>query len=388
MGLTSEGFLWLVIAGVVLLPVLTLVLWNRVPGPRLVRLGSRLSMIVLSQTMAVLLAALWINNSFQLYDSWSDVVGDNGATGSIQAATPQSTRTAVDAKSRTRAGVLPNARLFSRLTGVQDGFQTTITGPESRVVGSVMVWVPPQYNEAAYAHTRFPVIQLLSGTPGTPQTWLEGMGAPQMLSEAVDDGRAHPFVLVSASINVDGRHDPDCSNIPGGPQVATWLVTDVHNLVESSFRVSPDRASWGLMGYSEGGLCATKLALQYPGEYSAAVSISGDDHPDGDLLKPGSAAWNENAPIWLLKHRPPVGVALLLTGTRQDSDIAQEAAAMAAAAREPTVVETLISARGGHNMGVWKSFEPQSFVWLSQRLTAPATSAYSALPEMLGEVTG
>jgi enterochelin esterase-like enzyme len=64
---------------------------------------------------------------------------------------------------------------------------------------------------------------------------------------------------------VDGRHDPDCSNIPNGPQVATWLTTDVRNLVQTSFRTSTDRDAWGLMGYSEGGLCASKLALQYPG---------------------------------------------------------------------------------------------------------------------------
>jgi S-formylglutathione hydrolase FrmB len=214
------------------------------------------------------------------------------------------------------------------------------------------------------------------------------MQAPTLLEREVRQGSAHPFVLVSASINVDGRHDPDCSNIPGGPQVATWLATDVRGLVESSFRVSADRDGWGLMGYSEGGLCASKLALQYSDEYSAAVSISGDDHPDGDLLKPGTAAYNENDPLWLLKHRPPVDVSLLLAGTRQDSDIAQEAAAMAAAAHNPTTVETLISARGGHNMGVWKSVEPQSFDWLSQRLKSPTTATYSALPEMLDHVTG
>jgi predicted peptidase len=170
--------------------------------------------------------------------------------------------------------------------------------------------------------------------------------------------------------------------------VATWLTVDVRNLLESSFRISNNRDSWGLMGYSEGGLCASKLALQYPNDYAAAVSISGDDHPDGDLLKPGTAAYDENAPLWLLQHQQPKDVALLLTGTLQDSDVAAEADAMAAAARYPTTVATLISARGGHNMGVWKSVEPQSFDWLSAHLQAPAGGTYSAVPEMLDAVTG
>ena len=388
MGLTGEGFFALVIVGVIVLPVLTILLWNRIPGPKPVKLGSRLGMIVMSQAVAVLLAALWINNTFQLYDSWSDVVGDNGATGVIQAATPQGLgKTAVDAKGGVRGDTLPNAKLFTEMANVQDGYQTTITGPGSKIQGAVMVWLPPQYFQAAYAHSEFPVVELLSGTPGTPQTWLEAMQAPWVVSRQTPN-QEHPFILVSPAINVDGYHDPDCSNIPHGPQVATWLTADVRNLMRSSFRVSNARDAWGLMGYSEGGLCASKLALQYPSDYAAAVSISGDDHPDGDLLKPGTAAYDENSPLWLLQHRPAQNVALLLTGTRQDSDVAQEAAAMVAAAKYPTTVDTLISARGGHNIGVWKSVEPQSFVWLSDHLEGPKTTTYSALPEMIDGVTG
>lgn len=389
MGLTGEGFFWLVIVGVIVLPVLTILLWNRIPGPKPVKVGSRLGLIGLSQAMAVLLAALWINNSFQLYDSWSDVLGDNGATGAIEAATPQGIgKTAVAAKNGVLGDSLPNAKLWSDLTGVQDGYQTTITGPESKVEGAVMVWLPPEYFEAAYAHAKFPVVELLSGTPGTPQTWLEAMQAPTVMTRLVGENQAHPFILVAPAINVDGHHDPDCSNIPKGPQVATWLTADVRNLMLTSFRVSDARDSWGLMGYSEGGLCSSKLALQYSSEYAAAVSISGDDHPDGDLLVPGTAAYNENAPLWLLQHRPARDVALLLTGTREDSDVAQEAAAMVSAAKYPTTVDTLISARGGHNIGVWKSVQPQSFMWLSEHLAAPKTTTYSALPEMIDGVTG
>jgi enterochelin esterase-like enzyme len=389
MGLTSESFFALVIVGVILLPLITIVLWSRIPGPKPVKVGSRLGMILMSQAMAVLLAGLWINNTFQLYDSWSDVLGDNGATGAIEAGAPQGAgKNAVDAKNGIHSAALPNAKLFTPMGDLPDGYQTTITGAESKIDGNVLVWLPPQYFEAAYAHTTFPVVELLSGTPGIPEAWLGGMQAPTVMDRLTGRNEAHPFILVAAAINVDGRHDPDCSNIPNGPQVATWLTTDVRNLILTSFRTSNDRDSWGLMGYSEGGLCSSKLALQYPTEYAAAVSISGDDHPDGDLLKPGTAAYNENAPLWLLQHRPAQNVALLLTGTLQDSDVAQEAYAMAGAAKYPTTVDTLISPRGGHNIGVWKSVEPQSFVWLSQHLLGPKTTTYSALPEMIDGVTG
>ncbi|WP_051451638.1 alpha/beta hydrolase [Actinospica robiniae] len=379
MGLTSEGFLIVVIAAVALFPLLTLLLWNRLPGPRPVKVGSRLGLILMAQVSAVLLAALWINNSYQLYTSWSDLFGRDGGTGAIAAATPAD-------RPGVRSASLPNARLFRPMSGVADGYSATISGPRSHIVNNVSVWLPPQYFETAYEHAEFPVVQLLSGTPGSPQTWLEGMQAPLALTRLVDSGRAHPFILVSAAINVDPGHDPDCSNIPNGPKVATWLTSDVRDLVLTSFRASSNRDSWGLMGYSEGGLCASKLALQYPRLYSAAVSLSGDDHPDGDLLKPGTAAYEQNAPLWLLQHKEPAHVSLLLTGTHQDGDVAAEAAAMAAAAHEPTTVQTLMAARGGHNMGVWKADETPAFEWLSGRLLAPSSLVYAAGPQLISGI--
>lgn len=379
MGLTSEGFLTIVIIAVVLFPLLALAVWNRVPGPRPVRFGARLGLIMLSQVSAVLLAALWINNTYQLYTSWSDLMGQNGGTGNIVAATPQTTV----AKTGVRTAALPNAKLFRPFSSVADGYIATVTGPRSHIVNSVLVWLPPQYFEPAYAHTDFPVVELFSGTPGTPQTWLQGMQAPLVVTRLMQAHRAHPFILVAAAINVDRGHDPDCSDIAHGPKVATWLTSDVRDLVLTSFRADANRDSWGLMGYSEGGLCASKLVLQYPQLYSAAVSLSGDDHPDGDLLKPGTAAYEQNAPLWLLQHQQPAPVSLLLTGTDQDGDIAQEARAMVGAARLPTTVQTLMAARGGHNIGVWKSDEVPAFQWLSQHLHAPSAAVHVAEPELL-----
>jgi pimeloyl-ACP methyl ester carboxylesterase len=390
MGLTGGIFLAVVVGTVVVLPVLTVVLWNRLRGPRAIRLAARLSLITLCQGTAVLLAALLINNSFQLYASWSDLFGQDGSPGQIDAARPvQLPPVGTSARGITSPTVrtYPNMALFHQFGPAGYGYTTTITGPESKITSTVFVRLPPQYREPQYSHALFPVVQLLSGYPGTPSTWLDAMGAPGTLDGLIEHGAAHPFILVSAAINVDPPHDPDCSNIPGGPQVATWLTTDVRNLIETSFRTSANRDGWGLMGYSEGGLCASKLALQYPGDYSAAVSMSGDDHPDGDLLSPGTAAWNENSPLWLLEHQSPAEpVALLLTGTLQDGATAAEADAMGGAAHGQVTVDKLIAPRGGHNMGVWEAVEPVAFEWLSEHLVSPRTTSVAAAPEFLNSV--
>lgn len=384
MGLTSGFFLDAVIAAVIALPLVTVLLWGRLRGPRVIRQVQRLVLIALCQGVAVLLAALMINNSYQLYTSWSDLFGHNGPSGQIQAAKPVSL-TSAQARSVDRP--LPNAGLFHPDSQMPGEVHAVITGAQSKVTGDVVVWLPPQYHERQYAHTDFPVIQLLSGYPGSPGSWFRSLKVTDVLAAEVQRLAARPVILVGAAINVDPPHNPDCSDIPGGPRVATWLAHDVRDLINSSFRTITDRSGWGLMGYSEGGLCASKLLLQYPGEFAAAVSMSGDDHPDGDLLKPGTAAYNQNSPLWLLQHRPAPNVALLLTGTLQDGSTAAEANEMSLAAKAPTVVERIISARGGHNAGVWKAAEPATLDWLTTHLGQPPKSGVPAVPNLSG-VTG
>jgi hypothetical protein len=394
MGLTSRYFFDAALVAVVVLPLGTLLLWNRLRGPRPLRAALRLAMIGLCQGTAVVLAGLLINNSFQLYDSWSDLLGRDGTPGPIVEARPAAAPVGPSAAAAgspagtgTGTGDLVNAHLFKPYPKVSGAYSATVTGDRSKVTGEVLVWLPPQYFEPAYADSDFPVVQLLSGAPGSPSSWLLGMAGPQFLTSAVTDRTAHPFILVSAAINVDPPKNPDCSNIPGGPQVATWLTADVPELVETSFRAESARADWGLMGFSEGGLCASKLALQYPGQYAAGVSLSGDDHPDGDLLKPGTDAYQVNSPIWLIRHPQAEPVALLLTGTMQDGSTAAEADAISREAVPPVSVDLLVSRRGGHNGGVWRAVEPQAFAWLSAHVgdaAAEGGAASGAAPGVAG----
>src|SRR5947209_7381858 len=134
MGLTSGFFLDAVIATVIALPLATVLLWGRLRGPRLIRQGQRLALIALCQGAAVLLAALMINNSYQLYTSWSDLFGDNGPSGQILAAKPAS-QTSAQARSVDRP--LPNAALFQPDTSMPGEVHALITGAQSKGNGDV-----------------------------------------------------------------------------------------------------------------------------------------------------------------------------------------------------------------------------------------------------------
>ena len=367
-------------------PIGTYLLWNRIRGPRPVRAAARLSMIGVSQIMAILLCGVIVNNYYGLYASWDDLLGDTGSPGVIihggtaAAGTPVNGGGALE-DGRAQGGrgqvvpVVPRVRpdgptqVFKKYG--DDAQATTFTGPKSGLGGTndVMVYTPPQYDDPAYANTAFPVVMLFPGYPGTPQTWFGSMGGQKELATLIQQHASTPFVLVAVNISPIKGVNTDCTDIPGGPQVATYIVDDVRTMIERSFRVTTDRSGWGLMGYSEGGLCAGKLLVQYPQLFSAAVQMSGDVRPGGYVSKYGPAFADQNSTLWILQnHRPNPPVALLAAASAEDGHGSVLADAQSLQRVAPDLVDVLKKDHGSHNIDVWKQWLPQAYGWLSQHL--------------------
>jgi pimeloyl-ACP methyl ester carboxylesterase len=363
-------------------PIGTYLLWNRIRGPRPVRAVTRLSMIGVSQLMAIVLCGVVVNNYYGLYASWDDLLGDTGSPGviihqnTVAAGTPISGGDLTDGRATGGRGqVVPRVRPAGPVQNFKkygdDALVTSFTGPKSGLGGTndVLVWTPPQYNDPAYANADFPVVLLFPGYPGTPQTWFGNMAGQKELGRLVQQHASTPFVLVAVNISPVKGVNTDCTDIPGGPQVATYITDDIRTMIERTFRVTTDRSGWGMMGYSEGGLCAGKLLVQYPQLFRAAVQMSGDVRPGGYVAKYGSVFANQNSTLWVLQnHKPTPSVALLAAASAEDAhgSVLSDAQALQAAA--PDMVDVLKKERGSHNTEVWKQWLPQAYGWLSQHL--------------------
>jgi hypothetical protein len=60
----------------------------------------------------------------------------------------------------------------------------------------------------------------------------------------------------------------------------TNLTKEVRPYVISQFGVSPDPASWAVVGWSAGGTCAIDLAVVYPELFTTFEDIGGDRGPN------------------------------------------------------------------------------------------------------------
>ncbi|MEY9847789.1 alpha/beta hydrolase [Streptacidiphilus sp. MAP5-3] len=362
MSLTGTPFFVATVALMVVAMVLLAFVWNRIPGPRPVRYAGRLGATMFSQIAAVVVVLVYVNNSMgPFYDSWQDLFGDDGD----QAAT--ATNVSGGPTGSASAGTALKLRFTTYLPGVQT---TDAHGPASGITGSLYVWLPPQYNDPAYAHTDFPVVELLPGTPGTPQAWFGSMKVQDAIAPLMAEGKVKPMILVAAKLNVlPGGVDPGCADIPGGPRTATWLDQDVPQLIAANFRTEHGAQHWALMGYSAGGYCSVNLTVQHPGTFHSAVSLSGYNAPEAPLVLKDPALTRANNPYSVLlhdKHQPDI--ALLMAGSTQDPGTVPAARALLSVLHTTGPNQLLTVTHGGHTTDVWRAMLPDALVWLSARV--------------------
>ncbi len=352
-------------------PVGCLLLWGRVLGPAVVRVAQRVSLILVCQLTALLVVGLSINDTRDFYDTWSDLLFDwglggdvNNGPGQIEGAGPG-------------LGLGHHGHQFTidadfRFHSDTKTYTATVVGPQSRIRGDVVVWLPPGYN--ARQDVRYPVIELFSGTPGTPAAWFgpaSGLEIGKQVTGLMSTGRVRPFILVSAQINLVRGTPDECTDVPGQPKVATWLTHDIRQLMRERFHVRDDPGSWGVMGYSEGAYCAIKLAAQYPHYFHAGVGIAGTYKPSLPAVTGDPALLKANDPATLVRDRPPV--ALMFATTARDPEAPVSAfTPLLTEARPPTVAKKLVLPNGGHFTRVWGTMLPTILPWLSQQLAGIA----------------
>ncbi|MFJ7151632.1 alpha/beta hydrolase [Streptomyces sp. NPDC100445] len=371
MSLTGTPFLYTTLALSVAALILPLVLWSRMRGPRPLRAAARILMLLFAQGTAVTLVFVLVNNQNNLYDNWADLLG-----------TGNHVQEAADLGRDGTGGIavkrLPKVRQTFRAAdgpGMRAAGGVRVTQLRGRVSGvnaEVYVWLPPQYDDPAYRHKRFPVVELLPGYPGSAKAWFGSMRTHEQLLPLMRSGRVAPFILVAPRTNLLAGVDTGCANVPGQVNADTWLSVDVPKMVTDNFRAQPAPRGWAVAGYSAGAHCAVKLAVAHPGRYRAAVSMSGYNDPIGErssLAAQTPALRAANNPYLLLRRAAaPPPVALYLSGESGDGYQAGEA--LASAAQAPTTVHVVFLPRsaGGHTMALWRPQVPAAFRWLTLQM--------------------
>jgi len=242
-----------------------------------------------------------------------------------------------------------------------------------------MVWLPPIW--LADHAPDLPALIVLGGVPGDPANMIRAGG-----SVAVADAYAQAHggmapILVFADQNGSFLNDTECVDGPRGNS-ETYLVDDVRREVEQRFGASTDGRRWGIAGYSEGGTCATDVALRHPEDFGGFLDIAGELEPSAAsgpharsltirrLYGGDAAEWWTHDPFLLLRHRATHGLLALFAAGFKDRNGVQHCETLARAARHDGLTADLDLFGGGHDFGMVSRAMAALLPRMSDRLLA------------------
>jgi enterochelin esterase-like enzyme len=344
---------------------------------------------------AMLFGVAAVNKYYDYYQNWGTVVSDFIANQGVPSLpkVPQlgnGSKRGID----TALGLTPALRSEAAQVGFV--FQTSVPAPLLKITRTVYIFLPPQYFQAKYAHYRFPVIELLHGSPGDPEQWIDIVNVVPTMDEALASHTADPAVLIMPDNDGNQKYSLQCLNALG-IQDATYLAVNVPDYVSARLQVQPPGRAWAIAGLSEGGYCAANLALQYPNRYGFAGSLSGYFAPLNDQLPasglPGApivyrdpfagnpALRLRNTPAYYINHIP-FGVQIpqffLAAGRLDAQDVtAAESFRQSLELRQSSVPLDLVP-NGGHDATVWRGALRPMFSWMTPQLTLQAQRADAA----------
>jgi S-formylglutathione hydrolase FrmB len=346
-------YVWLCVA--CLLAGLVVAGWRRANWPR--RIAG-----VAAVLLAVISAGSVVNRAFVTYPTLDSLASQN-TTHFINNAQLNAMRTQV-----AKTGQLPS-----------HGITVSVAIPatdQKFTPRPAYVWVPPAW--FARNHPQLPVIELLHGTPGNPSDWIDGMGADATALAFAEQHHGIAPILVMPDINGSRNGDSECVNSTKYGDVATYLAKTVPAFMQNQFNASTAAGSVAVAGLSEGGMCATTLALNNPKVFAAFGNYSGDASPtylDDDtqqtiqvLFGGSQASYNAYNPPYLLTHGRFPGLSGWFESGAQDAGVLQAARMLAPMAANAGIDTCITTPPGAHSDDFWRQAFHDSLPWLSWKL--------------------
>jgi enterochelin esterase-like enzyme len=133
------------------------------------------------------------------------------------------------------------------------------------------IYTPPGYGTGSRA---YPV--MYSVPWGVSGGWTSVVGIRAMLDTLIERGTIPAQIVAFVSAEGGPYPDSECVNSVDGRQAFdTYFATTVVPYVDAHYRTIATPAARSIMGFSQGGYCATMLMLRHPTLFSSAISFSG-----------------------------------------------------------------------------------------------------------------
>ena len=341
---------------------ITIVSWKRLSKARWGSVLGRILLLLLIQTLTLSSVGIALNRSGEYYSNWNDLLGKS--TNLEKIATPTKFLSRISAADINASKRTPGGSLI---------IKKIITGADSKISNTVYVVLPPKIASQLDANpskanleSNYQIVELFSGYPGVPQTWIGSMQGIKTLEELQLSGKIGNTIAIIPTMNVNPRKDTECLNFKNGLQVETWLSSDMKSFAQKYLGI--DNRPWATFGYSAGGWCAVSIAVRHPDQYSRAVSLAGYFEPlfETSVKSSEKSASLKKYDLVHLLNTQLINVKILVIAGKQDHFAWDSAQKFIARLKSNSNVEFIPIANGGHNPKSWIPLEAPAFEWIDR----------------------
>jgi enterochelin esterase-like enzyme len=234
------------------------------------------------------------------------------------------------------------------------------------------VYLPPGY-DATSGGSKYPLLVMLHGSPGSADDWLSFGAAQATLDRLIGAGKIPPLIVAFPDGNGGWLRDTQFINSADGKEpVEDFIAHVVPSYVSSRFRADRDPKHVAIGGLSSGGYGALNVALKHPEAFGYLLSLSGYGRIDQNVFSApfigGSAAFiAANSPLVYIPTLPAAATRILLITGESDQFLSQNHELDAALKARGFAVD-LESFPGGHTWAFWKAHFEDALLWLAARL--------------------
>ena len=258
---------------------------RRPPTGRTARLGAhevrpalrtpraRRILAVVATAVVLAVSGLHVNAYFGQYPTVGSLLGQQ----------PAVSRMPLPATDRVSSARFMNTAVAS---GWQEpvGLPATGTLVAARIPGTVsgfhgrdaVMYLPPAY----FAPKRpvLPVVVLVSGQPGAPDSWLRSSNLVSDLDAfAASHGGLAPLVVIPDPNGSDQKNtmcmDSDIA------RAGSYMAVDVPNWIKAHLDADTNPAHWAIGGFSYGATCSVQMATGHPEIFRTFMAIAPEREP-------------------------------------------------------------------------------------------------------------
>lgn len=250
----------------------------------------------------------------------------------------------------------------------------TVSGFHAR---NAVVYLPPAYS--AVNRPVLPVLVLVSGQPGSPQSWLQSTDLiGQLDSFAAAHGGLAP-VVVMPDPNGSEQANTMCMD-SSLAKADTYMSKDVPHWIKTHLDADTNPAHWAVGGFSYGGTCALQMVTRHSDVYRTFMAISPEREPAlvvnrsmtiEQAFHGNAATFDALVPLTLLaKNKYPETSGWFASG-RQDATYSANVKVLQEAANKADMTTVSSVYSGGHSWAVASATLPQGLAFVFARLGLP-----------------